>query len=136
MLVNTCTLSFEFVEQLSSFEVVLQHLTFYPEDALAVNFPYILHSQERDAREFPKQLVKACEELVSGVVTLVEQELNRNTAPFPYIMSALFELINIDMLRDNKDWTNVEQHCLGRDVVNIIACEGVGMEVAVLNGRV
>lgn len=66
------------------------------------------------------------------VVTLVEQESNTNTAPFlPRFVEtldyykAMFESIDVTLPRDHKERINVEQHCLARDVVNIIACEGV-----------
>jgi hypothetical protein len=65
------------------------------------------------------------------VVTLVEQESNTNTAAFfPRFIetlnyyTAMFESIDVTLPRDHKERINVEQHCLARDVVNIIACEG------------
>ncbi|KAL0292458.1 UNVERIFIED_CONTAM: Scarecrow-like transcription factor PAT1 [Sesamum radiatum] len=36
----------------------------------------------------------------------------------------MFESIDVTMPRDRKERINVEQHCLARDIVNIIACEG------------
>ncbi|CAF1715776.1 unnamed protein product [Brassica napus] len=36
----------------------------------------------------------------------------------------MFESIDVTLPRNHKQRINVEQHCLARDVVNIIACEG------------
>ncbi|CAH9076021.1 unnamed protein product [Cuscuta europaea] len=65
------------------------------------------------------------------VVTLVEQESNTNLAPFfPWFRealdfySAMFESLDVILERDRKERINVEQHCLERDQVNVIACEG------------
>ncbi|KAF2285861.1 hypothetical protein GH714_008462 [Hevea brasiliensis] len=65
------------------------------------------------------------------VVTLVEQESNTNTAPFltrfietlDYYL-AMFESIDVTLPRDRKERIGVEQHCLAKDIVNVIACEG------------
>ncbi|KAD5318043.1 hypothetical protein E3N88_17989 [Mikania micrantha] len=38
--------------------------------------------------------------------------------------SAMFESIDTILARDRKERINVEQHCLARDIVNVIACEG------------
>ncbi|KAI4322841.1 hypothetical protein L6164_022496 [Bauhinia variegata] len=65
------------------------------------------------------------------VTTLVEQESNTNTTPFFYRFTetldyylAMFESIDVTLSRTNKERINVEQHCLARDIVNVIACEG------------
>jgi len=64
------------------------------------------------------------------VVTILEQESNTNTAPFFQrfgetldYYNAMFESIDVMLPRDNKDRTQVEQHCLAKEIVNIIACE-------------
>lgn len=36
----------------------------------------------------------------------------------------MFESVDVTLLRDMKERINVEQHCLARDIVNVIACEG------------
>ena len=65
------------------------------------------------------------------VVTLVEQESNTNITPFfhretlEYYL-AMFESIDVTLPRNSKERINVEQHCLARDIVNLIACEGKG----------
>jgi hypothetical protein len=65
------------------------------------------------------------------VLTLVEQEANTNTAPFfPRFLetlsyySAVFDSLDITLARESKERVNVEQQCLARDIVNVIACEG------------
>lgn len=82
----------------------------------------------RNHRDRVLRLVKS---MKPKVVTLVEQESNTNTAPFyPRFLEALdyynamFESIDITLPRHHKERINIEQHCLARDVVNIIACEG------------
>jgi hypothetical protein len=65
------------------------------------------------------------------VLTLVEQESNTNTAPFvPRFAetldyyTAIFESIDLTLPRDDKERINMEQHCLAREIVNLVACEG------------
>jgi hypothetical protein len=65
------------------------------------------------------------------VVTLVEQEANTNTAPFfsRYMETldyyiAMFEAIDAALPRDDKKRMSTEQHCVAKDIVNLIACEG------------
>ncbi|KAL3508577.1 hypothetical protein ACH5RR_027978 [Cinchona calisaya] len=36
----------------------------------------------------------------------------------------MFESIDVTMPRNRKKWINMEEHCLARDLVNIIAYEG------------
>ncbi|KAL0281823.1 UNVERIFIED_CONTAM: Chitin-inducible gibberellin-responsive protein 1 [Sesamum radiatum] len=105
-----------------------------PGEALAVNFPLQLHhtpDESVDVSNPRDGLLRMVKSLSPKVVTLVEQESNTNTAPFlPRFIealdyySAMFESIDVTMPRDRKERINVEQHCLARDIVNIIACEG------------
>jgi hypothetical protein len=39
--------------------------------------------------------------------------------------SAIFESIDVALPRESKDRVNVEEQCLARDIVNVIACEGL-----------
>ncbi|KAA8526922.1 hypothetical protein F0562_008849 [Nyssa sinensis] len=105
-----------------------------PGEALAVNFPLLLHhtpDESVDVNNPRDGLLRMVKSLSPKVVTLVEQESNTNTAPFfnrfletlDYYM-AMFESIDVTLLRDRKEHINVEQHCLARNIVNIIACEG------------
>ncbi|KAK4437513.1 Scarecrow-like transcription factor PAT1 [Sesamum alatum] len=77
------------------------------------------------------RLLRMVKGLNPKVVTLVEQESNTNTAAFyPRFVEALdyytamFESIDVTLPREHKERINVEQHCLAREAVNIIACEG------------
>ncbi|KAL0847288.1 hypothetical protein Bca101_020534 [Brassica carinata] len=66
--------------------------------------------KRRTVVERSDRLLRMVKSLSPKVVTLVEQESNTNTAAF--------------FPKNHKQRINVEQHCLARDVVNIIACEG------------
>lgn len=105
-----------------------------PGEALAVNFPLQLHhtpDESVDVNNPRDGLLRMVKSLNPKVTTLVEQESNTNTTPFltRFIetldyYSAMFESIDVTMPRDRKERINVEQHCLAKDIVNIIACEG------------
>ena len=65
------------------------------------------------------------------VVTIVERELNMNTGPFTQrfaetldYYTAIFESIDVERPREPKERTKMEQQCLARKIVNIVACEG------------
>lgn len=115
-------------------DVTRDMLNVRPGEALAVNFPLQLHHTPDESVEVrnPRDgLLRMVKSLSPKVVTLVEQESNTNTTPFfhrfvetlEYYL-AMFESIDVTLPRNNKDRINVEQHCLARDIVNIIACEG------------
>lgn len=135
-LAEACNLPFEFhAATLRGSEVKLQNLILRPrEEALAVNFPLMLHHMPDESvgpENHRDRLLRLVKSLSPKVVTLVEQESNANTAPFfPRFLetldyySAIFESIDVTLPRDHKERINVEQHCLARDIVNIIACEG------------
>ncbi|KAK4355296.1 hypothetical protein RND71_024267 [Anisodus tanguticus] len=115
-------------------EVTRDMLDVRPGEALAVNFPLVLHhtpDESVDVNNPRDELLRMVKSLSTKVVTLVEQESNTNTAPFfPRFLEALdyyyamFESIDVALERDRKERINVEQHCLARDIVNVIACEG------------
>lgn len=105
-----------------------------PGEALAVNFPLQLHhtpDESIDVNNPRDGIIRMIKSLSPKVVTLIEQDSNTNTTPFltrfSEVMgfySAMFESIDVTMARDSKDRINVEQQCLARDLVNVIACEG------------
>eukprot|EP01018_Ginkgo_biloba_P012429 Gb_30494 [translate_table: standard] len=105
-----------------------------PDEVLAVNFAFQLHHMpdESVSTKNPRdRLLRMVKSLNPKVVTVVEQEVNTNTAPFfPRFMeafsyySSVFESLDATLPRDSKDRMNVEKQCLARDIVNIIACEG------------
>ncbi|WCJ31313.1 GRAS family transcription factor [Euphorbia peplus] len=105
-----------------------------PGEALAVNFPLQLHhtpDESVDVSNPRDGLLRMVKSLNPKVVTLVEQESNTNTTPFvtrfvetlDYYL-AMFESIDVTLPRDHKERIGVEQQCLAKDMVNVIACEG------------
>ncbi|KAK8642255.1 hypothetical protein V6N13_011608 [Hibiscus sabdariffa] len=126
---------FEFHDAaMSGCEIQLEHLKVQPGEALAVNFPYVLHHMPDESVSICNhrdRLLRLVKSLSPKVVTLAEQESNTNTSPFfsRYLetldyYSAMFESIDIACPRDDKQRINAEQHCVARDIVNMIACEG------------
>ncbi|KAI4366120.1 hypothetical protein MLD38_022039 [Melastoma candidum] len=115
-------------------EITVEMLGVRPGDTLVVNFPLQLHHTPDESVDIsnPRDgLLRLVKSLSPKLVTLVEQESNTNTTPFltrfvetlNYYL-AMFESIDELMPRDKRERINVEQHCLARDMVNIIACEG------------
>ncbi|KAJ4726168.1 Transcription factor GRAS [Melia azedarach] len=115
-------------------DVTREMLDIRPGEALAMNFPLQLHhipDESVDVNNPRDELLRMIKSFNPKVVTLVEQESNTNTAAFlPRFIEtlnyylAMFESIDVTMPRDQKERINVEQHCLARDIVNVIACEG------------
>ncbi|KAL0406880.1 UNVERIFIED_CONTAM: Chitin-inducible gibberellin-responsive protein 1 [Sesamum latifolium] len=115
-------------------DVTRNMLDVRPGEALAVNFPLQLHhtpDESVDVSNPRDGLLRMVKSLSPKVVTLVEQESNTNTAAFlarftetlDYYL-AMFESIDVTMPRDGKERINVEQQCLAREIVNVVACEG------------
>ncbi|KAL3637503.1 DNA topoisomerase 2-associated protein pat1 [Castilleja foliolosa] len=137
-LAESCGVPFEFRGlAVSGCDVEAEHLGVRPEEALAVNFALTLHHVPDESvgpgvRNHRDRLLRMVKGMSPKVVTLVEHESNTNTAPFvlrfvetlDYYL-AIFESIDVALSRDDKERVNVEQHCLARDIVNIIACEGL-----------
>ncbi|XP_042491374.1 scarecrow-like protein 21 [Macadamia integrifolia] len=134
-LAESCNIPFEFrAAAMSGCEVEFENLGVHPGEAIAVNFPFMLHHMPDESvgtENHRDRLLRLVKSLSPKVVTLVEQESNTNTAPFfPRFLetlnyyTAMFESIDVKLPRDHKERINVEQQCLARDVVNIIACEG------------
>ena len=127
---------FEFhAAAISGCDVQLHNLGVRSGEALAVNFAFMLHHMPDESvstQNHRDRLLRLVKSLSPKVVTLVEQESNTNTAAFfPRFLetldyyTAMFESIDVTLPREHKERINVEQHCLARDLVNIIACEGV-----------
>ncbi|KAK8943004.1 Scarecrow-like transcription factor PAT1 [Platanthera zijinensis] len=134
-LAGSCNVPFEFhAVPLSGGDVRAEHLGVQPGEALAVNFPYQLHHMPDESvstENHRDRILRMVKGLAPKVVTLVEQESNTNTAPFFQrfvetmdYYAAIFESIDAVLPRDHRERINVEQHCLARDIVNVIACEG------------
>lgn len=126
---------FEFhAAAMSGCEVQLENLGVQTGEALAVNFAFMLHHMPDESvstQNHRDRLLRLVKSLSPKVVTLVEQESNTNTAAFyPRVLetlnyyTAMFESIDVTLPREHKERINVEQHCLAREVVNILACEG------------
>ncbi|CAN1220805.1 Scarecrow-like protein 21 [Linum grandiflorum] len=128
MLAQQCKVPFDFHSAgVPASEIQLENLKIQPGEAIAVNFALVLHHMPDES----VGLLRLVKGLSPKVVALVEQESNTNTAPFLArfvetlnYYSAIFESIDVALPREHKERINVEQHCLAREVVNIIACEG------------
>ncbi|BAF21831.1 chitin-inducible gibberellin-responsive protein 1 [Oryza sativa Japonica Group] len=115
-------------------QVTKEMLEIRPGEALSVNFTLQLHhtpDESVDVNNPRDGLLRMVKGLSPKVTTLVEQESHTNTTPFLMrfgetmeYYSAMFESIDANLPRDNKERISVEQHCLAKDIVNIIACEG------------
>ncbi|KAL8172411.1 hypothetical protein V2J09_024215 [Rumex salicifolius] len=105
-----------------------------PGEVVAVNFPLQLHhtpDESVDVENPRDGLLRLAKSLSPKVTTIVEQESNTNTTPFLTrfvetldYYSAMFESIDVTMGRDRKERVSVEEQCLAKDIVNVIACEG------------
>ncbi|CAN1260090.1 Scarecrow-like transcription factor PAT1 [Linum perenne] len=97
-------------------------------------FPYVLHhmpDESVDTWNHRDRLLRLVKSLSPKIVTLVEQESNTNTTPFHLrfletlsYYTAMFESIDVARPRDDRQRISAEQHCVARDIVNVIACEG------------
>ncbi|XP_028758457.1 scarecrow-like transcription factor PAT1 [Neltuma alba] len=128
-LAQACNVPFQFLAvEVSASDVHFQHSEILPGEAIAVNFFMMLHHLQDQTIE---RLLRSVNSLSPKVVTLVEPENETNHVPFfPRFVQTLnyyltvFESIDDVMPRDDRDRINVEQHCLAREIVNLIACEG------------
>ncbi|CAA0815429.1 SCARECROW-like 13 [Striga hermonthica] len=132
---KSCGVPFEFHgAAISGCEVRLENLRIRPGEALAVNFPYVLHHMPDESvstANHRDRLLRLVKGLSPKVVTLLEQESNTNTSTFLQrfcetldYYTAMFESIDAARARDDRMRISAEEHCVARDVVNIIACEG------------
>lgn len=132
---SSCNLPFEFHDAaMSGCEVQRENLRVQPGEAVVVNFPYVLHhmpDESVNTWNHRDRLLRLVKSLSPKIVTLIEQESNTNTKPFfPRFIetleyyTAMFESIDVACPRNDKQRINAEQHCVARDIVNMIACEG------------
>jgi hypothetical protein len=115
--------------------VTLNMLNVRAGESLFVNFPMMLRclpDESVDVNNPRDQLLRMVKSLSPKLVTLVEEQsgtngftdfLNRFDHTLGYYL-ALFESIHVRRPRNGRDRLDAEKHCLGRDIVNIIACEG------------
>ncbi|XWS48466.1 hypothetical protein CRYUN_Cryun13aG0080000 [Craigia yunnanensis] len=104
-----------------------------PDELLAVNFAFKLYRMpdESVSMENPRdELLRRVKGLAPRVVTLVEQEINTNTAPFASRVGeacryygALFESIESTVPRENSERVKLDEGVL-RKIANSVACEG------------
>ncbi|RDX79399.1 Scarecrow-like protein 5, partial [Mucuna pruriens] len=134
-LAQSCNVPFEFhAIEASPTEVELKDLELQPGEAIAVNFAMMLHhvpDESVDSRNHRGRLLRMAKLLSPKIVTLVEQESHTSNLPFfPRFVEtmnyylAVFESIDVALPREHQERISVEQHCLAREVVNLIACEG------------
>lgn len=134
-LAQSCHVPFEFhAVRATAPELQLEDFDLRPYEAVAVNFAIMLHhvpDESVSSHNHRDRLLKLAKCLSPKVVTLVEQEFNTNNAPFLQrfvetmnYYQAVFESIDVVLPREHKERINVEQHCLAREVVNLVACEG------------
>ncbi|AES70512.1 putative transcription factor GRAS family [Medicago truncatula] len=134
-LAQSCHVPFEFhAVRVYPSEVRLEDFELRPNEAVAVNFAIMLHhvpDESVNIHNHRDRLLRLAKHMSPKVVTLVEQEFNTNNAPFLQrfletmnYYSAVYESIDVVLPRDHKERINVEQHCLAREVVNLVACEG------------
>lgn len=105
-----------------------------PGEALVVNFAFQLHhlpDESVSTVNLRDQLLRMIKGLKPKLVAVVEQDLNTNTSPFLQrfaeaynYYSSVFESLDATLARDSQDRMNVEKHCLARDIINVVACEG------------
>lgn len=125
-------LEFNVVSQKLS-ELNRESLGCEPDEPIAVNFAFKLYSMpdESVSTDNPRdELLRRVKGLSPRVVTLVEQELNTNTAPFMARVNescayygALLDSIEATVARDNPDRVKAEE-ALSRKFANSVACEG------------
>ncbi|XP_059280178.1 scarecrow-like protein 1 [Lycium ferocissimum] len=129
-------ISFEFQAVPSNTALVTpEMLNRRPGEAVIVNFAFQLHHMPDESVSTVNQrdqLLRMVKSLKPKLVTVVEQDMNTNTAPFLQrfaevynYYSAVFESLDATLSRDSQERVNVERQCLARDIINIVACEGL-----------
>ena len=103
------------------------------DEVLVVNLAFKLYKMpdESVTTENPRdELLRRVKSLQPRVVTVVEQEMNANTAPFLTRVNeacayygALLDSLDSTVSRDRSERVQVEE-CLGRKLANSVACEG------------
>lgn len=127
-------IGFEFkVVTLKITELTRESLGYSSEDILAVNFAFKLFRMpdESVSTENPRdELLRRVKSLAPRVVTLLEQELNTNTAPFVARVAesfsyygALLDSIESAMGKESSERVKIEEG-LSRKMRNTVACEG------------
>ncbi|XVF09919.1 hypothetical protein REPUB_Repub07fG0138800 [Reevesia pubescens] len=126
-------LKFNVVTSLKLSDLSRESLGCEPDEPLAVNFAFKLYRMpdESVSVENPRdELLRRVKGLAPRVVTLVEQEINTNTAPFLSRVGeacgyygALFDSIESTVSRETSERVKLEEGLL-RKIANLVACEG------------
>ncbi|KAL1070276.1 hypothetical protein V6Z11_D11G011700 [Gossypium hirsutum] len=127
------SLKFNVISGLKLSDLSRDSLGIEQDEPLAVNFAFKLYRMpdESVSIENPRdELLRRVKGLAPRVLTLVEQEMNTNTAPFASRVGeacgyygALFDSVESTVLRDNPDRAKLEEGLL-RKIANSVACEG------------
>lgn len=134
-LAKMLNLDFEFTSVVATTAIIEPgSLNCRPGEAVIVNFAFQLHHMPDESVSTVNQrdqLLRMVKSLNPKLVTVVEQDMNTNTAPFLHrfheaysYYSAMFDCLEATLPRESQERVNVEKQCLARDIVNIIACEG------------
>ncbi|KAH0937834.1 scarecrow-like protein 8 [Brassica rapa] len=128
------SLRFKVVASLRLGDISRESLGCGPDEPLAVNLAFKLYRvpDESVCMENPRDaLLRRVKGLEPRVVTLVEQEMNSNTAPFLGRVSeacacygALLDSVESSVASSNLDRAKVEEG-IGRKLINAVACEGI-----------
>ncbi|GMJ00417.1 SCARECROW-like 8 [Hibiscus trionum] len=126
-------MKFNVVTSLKLSDLSRESLGCEPDEPLAINFAFKLYRMpdESVCVENPRdELLRRVKGLAPRVVTLVEQEMNTNTAPLaPRVgeasayYGALFESIESMVWRENSERATLEEG-LCRKIANSVSCEG------------
>uniref|UniRef100_A0A7N1A7N5 Uncharacterized protein n=1 Tax=Kalanchoe fedtschenkoi TaxID=63787 RepID=A0A7N1A7N5_KALFE len=134
-LAASCNIPFQFHEAtMSDVKVLRENLVIVPGEALVFNFPYVLHhvpDESVSTENYRDELLRMVKSLAPKVLTLVEQESNTNTSAFVHrfketldYYTAMFESMDVARSRDDAQRLNAEMHCVAKDIISMIACEG------------
>ncbi|XP_059667117.1 scarecrow-like protein 8 [Cornus florida] len=114
-------------------DLSLQTLGVESDEVLAVNFAFLLYKLPDESvttDNMRDEMLRRVKGLAPAVVTVVEQEMNANTAPFVARVSeacgyfgALFDSLDSTLSKDKLERVKIEEG-LGRKAANSVACEG------------
>lgn len=121
------------VKNLNISDLNREKLGVEPNEALAVNFAFKLHKLPDESvttENLRDELLRLVKGLAPIVTTMVEQDMNANTAPLTVRVretcehyGALFDSLEATVSRGNPDRVRIEE-ALGRKIGNSVACEG------------